>query len=88
MVGCNPITTSTHARTRRSQRTFSAVQLTSNSLHAALPCAALRCAALSPRAQARNSGGFNPDLDEELEDAAGNVYSRKVYEDLQRQGLL
>jgi splicing factor 3A subunit 3 len=38
--------------------------------------------------QDRNTGGFNPDMDEELEDAQGNVYSRKVYEDLKRQGLL
>lgn len=38
--------------------------------------------------QERNTGGFNPELDEELEDEAGNVYSRKVYEDLKRQGLL
>lgn len=38
--------------------------------------------------QERNTGGFNPDMDEELEDDAGNVYSRKVYDDLRRQGLL
>jgi hypothetical protein len=38
--------------------------------------------------QERQTGGFNPEMDEELEDAAGNVYSRKVYEDLKRQGLL
>lgn len=38
--------------------------------------------------QERNTGGFNPEMDEELEDAQGNVYSRKVYEDLKRQGLL
>jgi splicing factor 3A subunit 3 len=38
--------------------------------------------------QERNTGGFNPELDEELEDESGNVYSRKVYEDLKRQGLL
>eukprot|EP00878_Enallax_costatus_P015542 GHUV01016279.1.p1 GENE.GHUV01016279.1~~GHUV01016279.1.p1 ORF type:complete len:477 (+),score=184.94 GHUV01016279.1:401-1831(+) len=38
--------------------------------------------------QERNTGGFNAELDEELEDASGNVYSRKVYEDLKRQGLL
>jgi hypothetical protein len=38
--------------------------------------------------QERQTGGFNAEMDEELEDAAGNVYSRKVYEDLKRQGLL
>lgn len=38
--------------------------------------------------QERNTGGFNPEMDEELEDASGNVYSRRVYEDLRRQGLL
>jgi hypothetical protein len=27
-------------------------------------------------------------MDEEVEDADGNVYSRKVYEDLKRQGLV
>lgn len=40
------------------------------------------------RMQERNTGGFNPEMDEELEDASGNVYSRKVFEDLKRQGLL
>eukprot|EP00842_Homolaphlyctis_polyrhiza_P005861 jgi/Hompol1/6276/HPOL_002520-RA len=30
----------------------------------------------------------NPDVTEELEDDAGNVYSRKTYEDLKRQGLI
>eukprot|EP00879_Flechtneria_rotunda_P009192 GHRR01009625.1.p1 GENE.GHRR01009625.1~~GHRR01009625.1.p1 ORF type:complete len:514 (+),score=175.71 GHRR01009625.1:1274-2815(+) len=44
--------------------------------------------ALWKNIQERNTGGFNPELDEELEDAQGNVYSRKVYEDLERQGLL
>ncbi|KAF8066290.1 hypothetical protein HT031_002613 [Scenedesmus sp. PABB004] len=38
--------------------------------------------------QERNTGGFNPEQDEELEDDSGNVYSRKVYDDLKRQGLL
>ncbi|CAD6192239.1 unnamed protein product [Caenorhabditis auriculariae] len=31
---------------------------------------------------------WNPDLDEEYEDSAGNVVTRKMYEDLKRQGLL
>lgn len=38
--------------------------------------------------QSRHSGGFNPEVDEELEDAAGNVYSKKTYEDMKRQGLI
>jgi splicing factor 3A subunit 3 len=35
--------------------------------------------------RARVGGG---DHDEEMEDGEGNVYSRKTYEDLQRQGLI
>lgn len=35
--------------------------------------------------RARVGGG---EADEEMEDGDGNVYSRKVYEDLQRQGLI
>lgn len=31
---------------------------------------------------------WNPDQDEEFEDSAGNVVTRKMYEDLKRQGLL
>ncbi|PIO68508.1 hypothetical protein TELCIR_09702 [Teladorsagia circumcincta] len=31
---------------------------------------------------------WNPDNDEEFEDSAGNVVTRKMYEDLKRQGLL
>jgi len=30
---------------------------------------------------------FKPDLQEEFEDAQGNLYSRKEYIDLKRQGL-
>ncbi|GBF95619.1 splicing factor 3A subunit 3 [Raphidocelis subcapitata] len=33
-------------------------------------------------------GGFNPETDEELEDAEGNVFNKKTYEDLRRQGLI
>lgn len=32
--------------------------------------------------------GWNPEHDEEFEDAEGNVYNRKTYEDLRRQGLI
>jgi splicing factor 3A subunit 3 len=31
---------------------------------------------------------WKPELEEEFEDADGNVYSRKTYEELQRQGLI
>lgn len=51
-------------------------------------CTRMAAAAAAAAVQERNTGGFNPELDEELEDAQGNVYSRKVYEDLKRQGLL
>ena len=38
--------------------------------------------------KARQSGGFDAEADEELEDAQGNVYNRKTYDDLRRQGLI
>lgn len=38
--------------------------------------------------QSRQTGGFNPEMDEELEDEQGNVYNKKTYEDLRRQGLI
>ncbi|PNW82870.1 hypothetical protein CHLRE_06g297750v5 [Chlamydomonas reinhardtii] len=37
--------------------------------------------------QDKAKGDFKPD-DEEFEDASGNVYSKKTYEDLRRQGLI
>lgn len=36
----------------------------------------------------QGGGDFNPELDEEFEDRAGNVMNRKTYTDLARQGLL
>lgn len=36
----------------------------------------------------REVGAFNKTTDEEVEDAHGNVYNKKTYEDLQRQGLI
>ena len=36
----------------------------------------------------RGATAFRTDADEEFEDAAGNVYNKKTYLDLQRQGLL
>ena len=38
--------------------------------------------------QDKQRGGFQAEAEEEFEDANGNVYSRKTYEDLRRQGLL
>jgi len=39
-------------------------------------------------AQEREVGGFKAEVEEEFEDEAGNVYNRKTYELLKRQGLL
>ncbi|PAV83074.1 hypothetical protein WR25_02602 [Diploscapter pachys] len=36
----------------------------------------------------REKTKWDPDMDEEFEDSAGNVVTRKMYEDLKRQGLL
>ena len=36
----------------------------------------------------RGAGAFKTEADEEFEDAQGNVYNKKTYLDLQRQGLL
>ncbi len=44
--------------------------------------------ALWQNMQEREKGGFKPEQDEEFEDAEGNVYNRKTYEDLRRQGLI
>jgi splicing factor 3A subunit 3 len=38
--------------------------------------------------QDKAKGGFHPEVDEEFEDAQGNVYNRKTFEDLRRQGLI
>lgn len=38
--------------------------------------------------QAREKGGFVRDTEEEHEDAQGNVYNKKTYEDLKRQVAL
>jgi len=44
--------------------------------------------ALEENLKQRDKGGWRPELDEEFEDADGNVYSRKTYDDLKRQGLI
>lgn len=38
--------------------------------------------------QRRDKGGWRADVDEEYEDQDGNVYSKKTYEDMKRQGLI
>ena len=38
--------------------------------------------------QDRQKGGFKKEVEEEYEDSQGNVYNRKTYEDLKRQGLI
>ena len=45
-------------------------------------------AALHKNLSQREVGTFNVKLDAEVEDTQGNVYNKKTYEDLQRQGLL
>lgn len=44
--------------------------------------------ALWDNIQLREKGEFRRDVDEEYEDDQGNVYNKKTYEDLKRQGLL
>ena len=44
--------------------------------------------ALHKAIQERGATSFKADADEEFEDASGNVYNKKTYLDLQRQGLL
>ena len=38
--------------------------------------------------QAREKGGFRAENEEEYEDADGNVYNKRTYEDMKRQGLI
>ena len=38
--------------------------------------------------QDREKGGFNAPTEEEYEDEEGNVYNKKTYEDLRRQGII
>ena len=41
-----------------------------------------------PWPQDREKGGFNAPVEEEFEDDEGNVYNKKTYEDLRRQGII
>ena len=38
--------------------------------------------------QEREKGGFKAEVEEEFEDTEGNVYNKKTFEDLRRQGLI
>lgn len=38
--------------------------------------------------QSKQKGGFKADQDEEYEDAQGNVYNKRTYLDLKKQGLI
>lgn len=38
--------------------------------------------------QEREVGGFKAEAEEEYEDKDGNVYNKRTYEDLKRQGLI
>jgi len=38
--------------------------------------------------QEREKGGYTQEMEEEFEDRLGNVYNKKTYEDLRRQGLI
>jgi splicing factor 3A subunit 3 len=38
--------------------------------------------------QSKQSGGFKAEVEEEFEDAQGNVYNKRTYLDLKRQGLI
>ena len=44
--------------------------------------------ALQKALDARKVGQWKRETDEECEDADGNVYNKKTYEDLRRQGLI
>ena len=46
------------------------------------------CICTIPCMQEREKGGYTQEMEEEFEDRAGNVYNKKTYEDLQRQGLI
>jgi splicing factor 3A subunit 3 len=44
--------------------------------------------ALHKNLSQRDAGVFDVTVDAEVEDAQGNVYNTKTYEDLRRQGLI
>ena len=44
--------------------------------------------ALHKSLEAKNVGEWKRETDEEYEDADGNVYNKKTYEDLRKQGLI
>jgi splicing factor 3A subunit 3 len=38
--------------------------------------------------ESKGTGSWDKEVDEEYEDADGNVYNKKTYDDLKRQGLI
>ena len=44
--------------------------------------------ALHKSLESKGTGKWDKDVDEEYEDADGNVYNKKTYDDLKRQGLI
>ena len=44
--------------------------------------------ALHKALESKQEGKWNRATDEEYEDADGNVYNKKTYEDLRKQGLI
>jgi splicing factor 3A subunit 3 len=44
--------------------------------------------ALHKSLESKGTGSWDKEVDEEYEDADGNVYNKKTYDDLKRQGLI
>ncbi len=44
--------------------------------------------ALHKSLESKGTGKWDKEVDEEYEDADGNVYNKKTYDDLKRQGLI
>lgn len=44
--------------------------------------------ALHKSLESKDTGKWDKEVDEEYEDADGNVYNKKTYDDLKRQGLI
>lgn len=52
------------------------------------PCETDACLVWDKLKRASRTESFRPEAMEEFEDHLGNVYNRKTYEDLRRQGLI
>jgi len=53
-----------------------------------LTCNAIHCNRASQMQKSVSNTTWRPEVMEEMEDAEGNVFDRKTYEDLAKQGLL